>query len=95
MSPWVTLSVAVLFVSFGSILVRLAAAPALAVSFYRLAFASLLLLPACAALPGAEEETKATLRDWMTGTVGPNSVERPATRGLTADRWALWRHERP
>jgi drug/metabolite transporter (DMT)-like permease len=45
MSPWVTLSVAVLFVSFGSILVRLAAAPALAVSFYRLAFASLLLVP--------------------------------------------------
>jgi hypothetical protein len=33
-------------------------------------------------------------RDWMTGTVGPNSVERPATRGLTADRWALRRHER-
>lgn len=30
--------------------------------------ATLLLFPACAALPGAEEETKATLRDWMTGT---------------------------
>jgi drug/metabolite transporter (DMT)-like permease len=45
MSPWVTLSLAVLFVSFGAILVRLAAAPPLAVSFYRVALASLLLLP--------------------------------------------------
>jgi drug/metabolite transporter (DMT)-like permease len=45
MSPWVTLSVAVLFVSFGAILVRLAAAPPLAVSFYRVALASLLLRP--------------------------------------------------
>jgi drug/metabolite transporter (DMT)-like permease len=45
MSPWLTLSLAVLFVSFGSILVRLAAAPPLAVSFYRVAIASLILLP--------------------------------------------------
>jgi len=45
MSPWLTLSLAVLFVSVGSILVRLAAAPALAVSFYRVALASLILLP--------------------------------------------------
>ncbi|HEX9189725.1 MAG TPA: DMT family transporter [Vicinamibacteria bacterium] len=45
MSPWLTLSLAVLFVSFGAILVRLAGAPALAVSFYRVAIASLLLLP--------------------------------------------------
>jgi len=45
MSPWLTLSLAVLFVSFGAILVRLAAAPPLAVSFYRVAIASLLLLP--------------------------------------------------
>jgi drug/metabolite transporter (DMT)-like permease len=45
MSPWLTLSLAVLFVSFGAILVRLAAAPPLAVSFYRMAIASLLLLP--------------------------------------------------
>lgn len=44
-SPLLTLSLAVLFVSFGAILVRLAAAPALAVSFYRVALASLLLLP--------------------------------------------------
>lgn len=45
MSPYLTLSLAVLFVSFGAILVRLAAAPPLAVSFYRVAIASLVLLP--------------------------------------------------
>ena len=45
MSPWLTVSLAVLFVSFGAVLVRLAAAPALAVSFYRVALASLLVLP--------------------------------------------------
>jgi hypothetical protein len=27
-------------------------------------------------------------RDYMTGTVGPTSGERPRVRGLTADRWA-------
>lgn len=45
MAPWLALSLAVLFVSFGAILVRLAAAPPLAVSFYRVAIASLILLP--------------------------------------------------
>jgi drug/metabolite transporter (DMT)-like permease len=45
MSPWLTLSLAVVFVSFGAILVRLAAAPPLAVAFYRVAIASLILLP--------------------------------------------------
>jgi drug/metabolite transporter (DMT)-like permease len=45
MSPWLTLSLAVVFVSFGSILVRLAAAPPLAVAFYRVAIASVILLP--------------------------------------------------
>ncbi len=45
MSPWLTLTLAVLFVSFGAVLVRLAAAPALAVAFYRVALASLLLAP--------------------------------------------------
>jgi drug/metabolite transporter (DMT)-like permease len=44
-SPYAILSLAVLFVSFGSILVRLAEAPALAVSFYRVALASIILLP--------------------------------------------------
>jgi drug/metabolite transporter (DMT)-like permease len=45
MSHWLVLSLAVVLVSFGAILVRLAAAPPLAVSFYRVALASLFLLP--------------------------------------------------
>ena len=48
-SPYFTLSLAVVFVSFGSILVRLADAPALAVAFYRVTLASLILLPFAAA----------------------------------------------
>lgn len=44
-SPYVPLGLAVLFVSFGSIFVRLAQAPPLAVSFYRIFLAALLLAP--------------------------------------------------
>jgi drug/metabolite transporter (DMT)-like permease len=44
-SPYLTLSLAVLFVSFGAILVRLADSPPLAVSFFRVALASAILLP--------------------------------------------------
>jgi drug/metabolite transporter (DMT)-like permease len=44
-SPYVTLVLAVLLVSVGAILVRLAQAPPLAVSFYRMSIASALLLP--------------------------------------------------
>jgi drug/metabolite transporter (DMT)-like permease len=44
-SAYLVLALAVVFVSFGAILVRLADAPALAVSFYRVALASLVLLP--------------------------------------------------
>jgi drug/metabolite transporter (DMT)-like permease len=44
-SPYLVLCLAVVFVSFGAILVRLADAPALAVSFYRVGLASLFLLP--------------------------------------------------
>jgi drug/metabolite transporter (DMT)-like permease len=44
-SPYVVLGLAVVFVSFGAILVRLADAPSLAVAFYRVALASLLILP--------------------------------------------------
>ena len=43
--PFVALAAAVLCISFGSILVRLAAAPPLAVSFHRVFLASLLLAP--------------------------------------------------
>src|SRR5215813_11459745 len=45
MSPYVTLVLGVLLVSVGAILVRLAAAPPLAVAFYRMAIASLILSP--------------------------------------------------
>lgn len=45
MSPWATLLLAVVCISFGSILVRLAEAPALAVSFYRVGLASLFVTP--------------------------------------------------
>jgi len=44
-SPYVVLGLAVVLVSFASVLVRLAAAPALSVAFYRVTLASLLLLP--------------------------------------------------
>jgi drug/metabolite transporter (DMT)-like permease len=45
LSPYLTLVLAVLLVSVGAILVRLADAPALAVAFYRMAIATLLLAP--------------------------------------------------
>ncbi len=45
MSPWLTLLLAVACVSFGSILIRFAAAPALAVAFYRIGVAALLIAP--------------------------------------------------
>jgi drug/metabolite transporter (DMT)-like permease len=45
LSPWLTVSLAVVFVSFGAVLARLAAAPPLAVSFFRVAIASLVLAP--------------------------------------------------
>ena len=44
-SPYVTLVTAVLLVSVGAILVRLAQAPPLAVSFYRMSIACVILLP--------------------------------------------------
>ncbi len=45
MSPWLTVSLGVLFVSFGAVFVRLAAAPALAVSFFRVALAAVFFAP--------------------------------------------------
>ncbi len=44
-SPYATLVTAVLLVSVGAILVRLAQAPPLAVAFYRMSIAALILLP--------------------------------------------------
>jgi drug/metabolite transporter (DMT)-like permease len=51
-SPYLSLTIAVLAVSLGSILVRVAAAPALAVSFYRIFLASVFLAPFAAAAAG-------------------------------------------
>lgn len=45
MSAWTTLLLAVVCISFGSIFVRLADAPALAVSFYRIGLAALFVAP--------------------------------------------------
>jgi len=45
LSPYAPLGLAVLFICLGSIFVRLAAAPALAVAFYRIGIASLLVAP--------------------------------------------------
>jgi drug/metabolite transporter (DMT)-like permease len=47
-SPFFVLVIAVLFVSCGSILVRLAAAPPIALSFYRIGLAALCLAPVAA-----------------------------------------------
>jgi drug/metabolite transporter (DMT)-like permease len=44
-SPYIILLLGVLFVSVGSIFVRLTPAPALAVAFYRMAFATVLIAP--------------------------------------------------
>jgi drug/metabolite transporter (DMT)-like permease len=43
--PYVLLALAVLFISVGSILVRLTAAPPLAVAFYRIGFATAFVAP--------------------------------------------------
>ena len=45
MNPYLLLLLAVACISFGSVFVRLAQAPALAIAFYRIAFASLLVAP--------------------------------------------------
>lgn len=45
MSAWATLALAVACISFGSIFVRLAEAPALAVSFYRIGLAAVFVAP--------------------------------------------------
>jgi drug/metabolite transporter (DMT)-like permease len=47
-SPYAVLGLAVLCISFGSILVRLAGAPALAVSLYRIGLAAVFLFPVAA-----------------------------------------------
>jgi drug/metabolite transporter (DMT)-like permease len=65
MSAWLTLSLAVVLVSFGAVLVRLAAAPPLAVSFYRVALASLVLLPFAAGDARRSWPALAPKRRWL------------------------------
>jgi len=60
-SPYLVLGLAVLFVSSGSILVRFAAAPPLALSFYRIGLAALCLAPV-SALPAARTWPRLSLR---------------------------------
>src|SRR6266700_759391 len=61
-SPYAVLALAVLFVSFGSVLIRLAEAPPLAVSFYRIALAALCLVPFAAGDAGSSWRTLAPRR---------------------------------
>src|SRR5712691_747546 len=61
-SPYALLVLAVLFVSFGSVLIRLAAAPPLAVSFYRIALAALCLVPFAGGGAGSSWRTLAPRR---------------------------------
>ncbi len=80
MSPYVTLGLGVLLVSVGAILVRLAGAPPLAVAFYRMTIAALLLAPFAAA--GAR-------RSWP--TLGPRARLLLAASGVAlALHFATW-----
>lgn len=69
-SPYVVLVVGVLFVSCGSVLVRFAAAPPIALSFYRIGLAALCLAPV-AALPAARSWPRlATRARWALAASG-------------------------
>ncbi len=65
MSRWVTLCLAVVLVSFGAVLVRLAAAPPLAVACYRVGFAALVLLPFAAAAARRSWPSLAPGQGWL------------------------------
>ena len=59
-----TLTLGIVSVSFGAILVRLASAPALTVAAYRVAWSTLLFMPALALGP-ARELVSVARRDWI------------------------------
>jgi drug/metabolite transporter (DMT)-like permease len=69
-SPYLTLVLAVVFVSCGSILVRLAEAPALAVAFYRVLLASLFVAPFAARDAGRAWESVGSRRRLLLGAAG-------------------------
>lgn len=63
-NPYGVLLLGVLFVSFGSLFSRLAAAPPLSIAFYRMFFAALLLAPA-AAVRSLQEIASLKRREWL------------------------------
>src|SRR2546428_11702470 len=82
-SPYAVLALAVLFVSFGSVLIRLAAAPPLAVSFYRIALAALCLVPFAAGDAGSSWRTLAPRRRPALLASGAALALHFATRGAS------------
>jgi drug/metabolite transporter (DMT)-like permease len=64
-SPYLPLSIAVLFISIGSILVRLAQAPPLAIAFHRIFIASLALAPFAAGAAARSWPRLAPRQRWL------------------------------
>lgn len=60
--PYLVLAISLIGVSFGSIFVRLAVAPALAIALWRMTLASAVVLPAAVATGAGRG--RATVRDW-------------------------------
>ena len=77
--PLLVLAVALAGVSFGSIFVRLAAAPALAIALWRMTIASAVVVPA--ALAARHGTRRATRRDWALAA---------AAGGLLALHFGTW-----
>lgn len=77
--PFLVLAFALAGVSFGSIFVRLAAAPALAIALWRMTLASAVVVPAAVATGAAAR--RAGVRDWSLAT---------AAGGLLALHFATW-----
>jgi len=77
--PLLVLAVALAGVSFGSIFVRLAAAPALAIALWRMTLASAVVVPA--ALLARRGSPRATRRDWALAA---------AAGGLLALHFGTW-----
>lgn len=77
--PFLVLAVALAGVSFGSIFVRLAAAPALAIALWRMTLASAVVVPA--ALVSRRAARRASVRDWSLAA---------AAGGLLALHFGTW-----
>ena len=77
--PFLVLAISLVGVSFGSIFVRLAAAPALAIALWRMTMASAVVVPAAVASGAARG--RATVRDWSLAA---------SAGGLLALHFASW-----